>query len=132
MDHYTATDRGHAHGIPFSEERLIINRLIVELNLIGRTLPDGPTLPIDFVIALAVSVGTLERRPLGAHKIAQCLRLPKGTVARRLNRLLAYGVRRQGTAYTQRTSAYLQRTPHAQRAVRLVMQAARELAALGH
>jgi hypothetical protein len=59
----------------------------------------GPNI-VNIVLAMTVFIGQHEGRPFTAHKLAQYLRMPRPTVTRKLDKMVAEGVlARRGTQY---------------------------------
>jgi hypothetical protein len=80
---------------PIAEPSLYMSRLLLSMLRIGKEAYFGEGAqrdPTTVLIAVAVYVGQLERRPLSAFKIAQELQLPRSTVIRHLRKLQAEGL----------------------------------------
>jgi hypothetical protein len=118
-----------------NQERLIVVRLGIKFAAASiRAYGARPESPLDFLIGSAVQLGTLEQKPMSAHKLAQFLDLPRSTVQRRLASLARKQIliRREDRTYVLSSRMIAQRTYHVRRMSKLILKAADELRSLGH
>jgi hypothetical protein len=97
-----------------ADVRLALARMYIGVAQITRTrMPKGDL--TDVVITAAVTVGTIEGRPMSAAKIAHYTGMPRATVLRRLKRLIQQGyISRKGNTFVSNrmpviSSAFIRR-----------------------
>lgn len=127
----------HRTSLAHSRERHVIAKLFIDLtnemrkSLVSEKIPKRDTSVGTLLqVGAAIVVGHAEGRPMTVTKIAHYVDLPRSTVQRKLEQLLALGIIvRRGNAYFISQSRASDVSPdYVKRSVRIITEAAKRLA----